>query len=73
MPTTASTADSLDTAVSVLGPQAGLALIEKTPGAAAFIVRAGEGVPETFESSRFASFETSGESNKLPAGSPPRE
>jgi thiamine biosynthesis lipoprotein len=48
------TADSLDTAVSVLGPQAGLALIEATPGAAAFIVRPVAGGVETFESKGFA-------------------
>ena len=53
------TADSLETAVSVLGPTAGLTLVEETPGAAAFIVRAGDGDVETFESSRFANFETS--------------
>ena len=34
------TADSLATAVSVLGPQDGLKLVEKTPGAAALILRA---------------------------------
>jgi thiamine biosynthesis lipoprotein len=51
------TADSLDTAVSVLGPIAGLALVEKTPGAAAFIVRANDsGEPETWESKRFKSY-----------------
>ncbi len=37
------TADSLDTAVSVMGPTTGLALIENTPGAAAFIVRVTDG------------------------------
>ena len=51
------TADSLATAVSVLGPEAGLALVEKTPGAAAFIVRATDnGEPETFASRRFKTF-----------------
>lgn len=48
------TADSLDTAVSVLGPKAGLALVEATPGAAAFIVRPVAGGVETFESRGFA-------------------
>ena len=48
------TADGLDTAVAAMGPKAGLALIEKTPGAAAFIVRPGDGEPEVFESKRFA-------------------
>jgi thiamine biosynthesis lipoprotein ApbE len=42
------------TAVSVLGPAAGLELVEATPGAAAFIVQAVEGdKPRTFASSRF--------------------
>jgi thiamine biosynthesis lipoprotein len=61
------TADSLDTAVSVLGPEAGLKLVEATPGAAAFIVRdaagqkdvagsTSDGAIETFESSRFKAF-----------------
>ncbi len=47
------TADSLATAVSVLGPKAGLALVESTPSAAAFIVRNDEGRIETFESTEF--------------------
>jgi thiamine biosynthesis lipoprotein ApbE len=49
-------ADSLDTALSVMGPKAGLALIEATPDAAAFFVRDTAGKVETFESSRFAEF-----------------
>jgi thiamine biosynthesis lipoprotein len=48
------TADSLATAVSVLGPEAGMALIERTPGAAALILRAPEGTIEVRESSRLA-------------------
>jgi thiamine biosynthesis lipoprotein len=44
------TADSLDTAVYVLGPERGLALIEATAGAAALIVRAKEGKTETYAS-----------------------
>jgi thiamine biosynthesis lipoprotein len=44
------TADSLASAVSVLGPEKGLELIEKTPGTAAYIVRAPEGEVETHES-----------------------
>lgn len=36
------TSDSLGTAVSVLGPSAGLRLIERTPGAAALILEASE-------------------------------
>lgn len=47
------TADSLATATSVLGPQAGLQLIEGTPGAAALIVRQADNGVETFQSRRF--------------------
>lgn len=36
----ATTSDSLATAVSVLGPEAGLRLVDQTPGAAAFIIEA---------------------------------
>jgi thiamine biosynthesis lipoprotein len=51
------TADGLDTAVAALGPARGLELVEKTPGAAAFLVRPREeGEPEIFESSRFATY-----------------
>jgi thiamine biosynthesis lipoprotein len=50
------TADSLDTAVSVMGPQAGLKLIEETPGGAAFMVRPTDGEPQVFESRRFGAF-----------------
>jgi thiamine biosynthesis lipoprotein len=60
------TADSLATAVSVLGPREGLALVEKTPGAAALVVRAtGNESPESFESARFHDFE-----RQRPAASP---
>jgi thiamine biosynthesis lipoprotein len=48
------TADSYATAVSVLGPQKGLELIEETKDAAAVIVRAPEGKVETFTSKRLA-------------------
>ncbi len=51
------TADSLATTVSVLGPKAGLKLVESTPDAAAFIVRNDNGRIEIFESQRFRSFE----------------
>ncbi|MBN1420430.1 MAG: FAD:protein FMN transferase, partial [Planctomycetes bacterium] len=47
------TADALASAVSVLGPERGLALIEATPGAAGFIVRAPEGKEETRASKRW--------------------
>ena len=46
-------ADALASAVSVLGPQQGLKLIEDTPGAAALIVRAPQGKLETYRSSRW--------------------
>ena len=47
-------ADSLATAVSVLGPEAGLALIEQTPHAAALIIRNPDGKREIHESKRLA-------------------
>lgn len=47
------TADALASAVSVLGPEKGLQLIDQTPGAAALIVRAPEGRLETYESCRW--------------------
>ena len=50
------TADGLASAVSVLGPEKGLKLIEETPGAAAFILRAPEGRIETYESRRWREF-----------------
>jgi FAD:protein FMN transferase len=46
------TADALATAVSVLGPEKGLKLIESMPNAAAYIVRAIDGKIETHESKR---------------------
>jgi len=47
------TADALASAVSVLGPEKGLKLIEDTPGAAALIVRAPDGKLQTHESARW--------------------
>lgn len=47
------TCDALGTTVSVLGPEKGLRLVEDTPGAAAFILRAPEGKVQTFESKRW--------------------
>jgi len=47
------TADGLASAVSVLGPEKGLKLIEDTPDTVAFIVRAPGGHVEVFESSRW--------------------
>lgn len=46
------TADSLATAVSVLGPEAGLALIERTPGAAAMFTRRADSTTDRHESRR---------------------
>lgn len=46
------TADSLTKAVLVLGPKAGLELIDSKPGIAAMIVRAPEGKAEIYESAR---------------------
>lgn len=50
------TADALSTAVSVLGPETGLKLVEATPRAAAHIVRKPHGRIEVFESKRFGKF-----------------
>jgi len=47
------TADSLATAVCVLGPERGLKLIEKSPGAAALLVRNEAGEPKTYVSANF--------------------
>lgn len=51
------TADSLATAVSVLGPAPGLRLIDETPGAAALIMRNVDGKLKTSESKRLHDFE----------------
>jgi thiamine biosynthesis lipoprotein len=50
------TADSLATAVSVLGPEKGLKLVQRSAGAAARIVRRPGEKLETHESSRFMNF-----------------
>jgi thiamine biosynthesis lipoprotein len=47
------TADALASAVSVLGPEKGIELVDKKCGAAAFIVRAPEGKVQTYQSSRW--------------------
>lgn len=52
------TADGLASAVSVLGPEKGLPLVEDTPGAAARIVQAPQGVPRTYCSSRWKQLPT---------------
>lgn len=49
----ATTSDSLATALSVLGPEKGMALIESTPGAAAYYVRQAEKGFEVFTSNRW--------------------
>ena len=46
------TADSLASAVSVLGPKAGMKLIDDTPDCAALFVRQGNSGPEVFRSKR---------------------
>jgi thiamine biosynthesis lipoprotein len=50
------TADGLDTAACILGPEKGLALIESTPGAAGLFVRLTPGRREVRESKGWASF-----------------
>ncbi|MBV8229541.1 MAG: FAD:protein FMN transferase [Planctomycetaceae bacterium] len=47
------TADSLDTAVYVLGPERGLPLVEATQGAAALIIRSIDATVQIFESRRW--------------------
>ncbi len=54
----ATLADGLASAVSVLGPEKGIALVDSTRGAAAFIVRAPHGVVETHESRCWRTFPT---------------
>ena len=54
------TADSYATALSVLGPNAGLKLIQATSGAEAIITRVEVGKPVTVESRGFKKFETNG-------------
>jgi thiamine biosynthesis lipoprotein len=50
------TADSLDTAVYVLGPERGMRLVEATEGAAALIVRIKDGKTETYASQRLKDY-----------------
>jgi thiamine biosynthesis lipoprotein len=49
----ATTADALASAISVLGPEKGMQLVEQMPGTAALILRAPEGRLETYESCRW--------------------
>jgi thiamine biosynthesis lipoprotein len=51
------TADSVATAVSVLGPEKGLKLVEQTPGTEAHIIRKPGEEIEVLESSGFRKFE----------------
>jgi len=46
----ATTCDALSTAVNVLGPEKGLALIERLPGVEAILIPAGPGSPPVFSS-----------------------
>ena len=50
-------ADSIASAVSILGPEKGLKLVEDTPGAAVLMIVEEDGVQKTFTSKRFAEFE----------------
>ncbi len=50
-------ADSIASAVSILGPEKGLKLVEDTPGAAALIIVDESGSQKSHSSSRFAQFE----------------
>jgi thiamine biosynthesis lipoprotein len=50
------TADALDTAVCVLGPEKGLEVIEQTPGAAARITTIEGDEVKVYESKRFKEF-----------------
>lgn len=50
----ATTTDSLDTTVNLLGVQRGLALVESLPGTAALIITGHEGRVESFPSRRFS-------------------
>ena len=50
--------DGLSSAVSILGPEQGLKLIEATPGVAAFIVRMEGGKERTYESSKWKALPT---------------
>jgi thiamine biosynthesis lipoprotein len=51
------TTDGLDTALSVMGPEAGLALVEATDAAACIFVREGKGGLETYKSKRLPRYE----------------
>jgi thiamine biosynthesis lipoprotein len=58
------TTDGLDTALSVMGPKAGLALVEATDAAACIFIREGKNGLETFTSRRFPVYEYSPQSHR---------
>lgn len=72
------TADSLDTAAYILGPERGLELVESVPGAAAIIVRSTADGEKSYESRRFKDIRTAapndrtGPSNGAPPSNNPR-
>jgi thiamine biosynthesis lipoprotein len=55
------TADALDTAVCVLGPEKGIELIDRTPGAAGRITAIEGDAVKVYDSKRFADFVVAGE------------
>jgi thiamine biosynthesis lipoprotein len=59
------TADALTKVLSVLGPQAGMKLIEATPQAAARLIRAPNGALERYQSSRWKDLPTVQVGNKV--------
>jgi thiamine biosynthesis lipoprotein len=65
------TADALASAVSVLGPEKGIELVEKTCGAAAFIVRAPEGKVQTYQSAAWKDLPKA-DPGKFSGGATPR-
>lgn len=62
----AMTADALASAVSVMGPQDGLTLIEKTPGVAARIVQLSDGGPRSYVSSAWKDLPFAPDPGQLP-------
>lgn len=66
-----SDADALATALNVLPPDAGLKLIERTPGAAALLVVVEDDQPRAFESPHFRRFEVP--RSDAPPAAPPQD
>jgi thiamine biosynthesis lipoprotein len=64
------TTDGLDTALSVMGPEAGLALIEATDAAAAIFFRQGKNGVETYTSRRFPQYLYPGKKKKRQSREP---